>query len=123
MDPISGCLPAGSSYTPEMELEWVEARRHPDGETVLVPVEFVATRGADLGDYKARSCIAPITNGLGAGLDPERALAHAVLELLQRDGNGVAFRALDRGIVVDLDGVEDEETRRGYWTTSIPKAA
>ena len=109
MDPISGCLPAGSSYTPEMELEWVEARRHPDGETVLVPVEFIATRGADLGDYKAR-LITPITNGLGAGLDPERALAHAVLELMQRDGNGVAFRALDRGIVVDLDGVEDEET-------------
>ena len=110
MDPVAGCLPAGSSYTPGTELEWVEARRHPGGEVVLVPVEFVATRGADLGDYAAK-LFTPITNGLGAGLNLERALAHAVLELLQRDGNGVSFRALDRGVVVDLDGVEDGETK------------
>lgn len=111
MDPVSGCLPAGSPYTPDTELEWVEANRHPGGEGVLVPAEFVATRGADLGGYPAK-LFTPITNGLGAGLDPERALAHAVLEIMQRDGNGVAFRALDRGIVVDLNDVEDEETRR-----------
>ncbi len=111
MDPVAGCLPAGSSYTPETELEWVEARRHPDGEAVLVPVEFIATRGADLGDYEAK-LFTPITNGLGAGLDLERALAHAVLELLQRDGNGVAFRALDRGVIVEFDGVEDGETKK-----------
>jgi ribosomal protein S12 methylthiotransferase accessory factor YcaO len=53
----------------------------------------------------------PVTNGLGAGLDLERALSHAVMEILQRDGNGVSFRALDRGIVVDLDAVEDAGTR------------
>ena len=111
VDPVAGCLPAGSSYTPEMELEWVEARRHPGDETVLVPAEFVATRGADLGGYEPK-LFTPITNGLGAGLDPERALTHAVLELMQRDGNGLAFRALDRGIVVNLDGVEDEETKK-----------
>ena len=63
------------------------------------------------GDYEAK-LFTPITNGLGAGLDPERALVHAVLELLQRDGNGVSFRALDRGVVVDLEGVEDEETKK-----------
>ena len=111
MDPVTGCLPAGSPYTPGTELEWVEARRRPDGEAVLVPVEFVATRGADLGGYEAK-LFTPITNGLGAGLDPERALVHAVLELLQRDGNGVSFRALDRGVVVDFEGVEDEETKK-----------
>lgn len=111
MDPVSGCLPAGSPYTPETELEWIEARRHPDGGTVLVPAEFVATRGADLAGY-APKLFTPVTNGLGAGLEPERALAHAVLELMQRDGNGLAFRALDRGIVVDLDGVQDEETKK-----------
>ncbi|MGB3635504.1 MAG: YcaO-like family protein [Rubrobacteraceae bacterium] len=109
MDPVTGCLPAGSPYTPDTELEWVEARRHPGGEVVLVPVEFVATRGADLAGYEPK-LFTPITNGLGAGLDLERALTHGILELLQRDGNGLAFRALDRGVVLDLDGVEDEET-------------
>ncbi|MBC7374063.1 MAG: YcaO-like family protein, partial [Frankiales bacterium] len=42
-----------------------------------------------------------------AGLDADRALSHALLELLQRDGNGLVFRALDRGVVVDLDGLTD----------------
>ncbi len=110
MDPVAGCLPAGSPYSPETDLEWVEARRHPDGAPVLVPVEFVATRSADLGGQEGR-LFTPITNGLGAGESLERALAHAVLELMQRDGNGVAFRALDRGVVVDLAGVADAETR------------
>ena len=48
MDPVSGCLPAGTPYTSDMELEWVEAQRHPGGETVLVPSDFVATPGRGL---------------------------------------------------------------------------
>ena len=42
------------------------------------------------------SLITPITNGLGAGLDEDRALTHGLLELLQRHTNGLRFRALDR---------------------------
>ena len=38
---------------------------------------------------------------------PLAELSHALLELLQRDGNGLVFRALDRGDVVDLDGLQD----------------
>jgi thiazole/oxazole-forming peptide maturase SagD family component len=112
LDPVAGCLPAGSDYTPDTTLEWVEARRYPNNEEVLVPVEFAATRGADVpGLGMGDLLFTPVTNGLGAGLDLERALSHAVMEILQRDGNGVSFRALDRGIVVDLDAVEDAGTR------------
>ena len=39
-----------------------------------------------------------------------RATAHAVLELLQRDGNAVAFRAMDPGVVLDLDGLRDPDS-------------
>ncbi len=57
----------------------------------------------------------PITNGLGAGLTFSHALAHGVLELLQRDGNSVHYRALDRGLLVDLgedyQQVRDPRTR------------
>ena len=112
LDPVAGCLPAGSDYTPDTPMEWVEARRYPGGEEVLVPVEFAATRGADVPDLGMEDLLfTPVTNGLGAGLDLERALSHAVMEILQRDGNGVSFRALDRGVVVDLDAVEDAGTR------------
>ena len=45
-----------------------------------------------------------ITNGLGAGPDVPFALGHGLLELLQRDGNGLVFRALDQGVVLDLAG-------------------
>lgn len=113
LDPRAACLPAGSYYTTRMELDWVTARRHPGGEEVLVPVEFVATRFADLGESPApEEClITPITNGLGAGPNFAHALSHALLELVQRDGNSVSYRALDRGVAVGLDNVKDRQVR------------
>lgn len=114
LDPRAACLPAGSPYTPRTPLEWVAARRYPGGEEVLVPVEFAATRFADLGPGGPRpeECLTtPITNGLGAGPNFEHALSHALLELVQRDGNSVSYRALDRGVAVDPAGVEDSQAR------------
>ncbi len=113
LDPVSLCLSAGSRYSPkDTVLDWVEVRRHPTREPVLVPVEFVAPRFADLGpDFDRAAALAvPITNGLGAGLTHSHALAHGILELLQRDGNSVHYRALDRGLLVDL-GAEFEQVR------------
>lgn len=111
LDPRETCLTAGSAYTPRMPLEWISARRYPGGEEVLVPVEFAATRFADLGGSpRPEDClITPITNGLGAGPNFEHALSHALLELVQRDGNSVSYRALDRGVAVDLDGLRDPQ--------------
>jgi YcaO-like protein with predicted kinase domain len=100
-DPLTLCLPAGSAYTPDMVLPWIEAQRWPSGETVLVPREWVAAYPYQLGE--APVLITPITNGLGAGLDREHAIAHGVMELLQRDGNVVTYRALDQGVVIDID--------------------
>jgi YcaO-like protein with predicted kinase domain len=114
LDPVEACLEAGSDYRPDAPLDWVEARRHPTGETVLVPVEHAASRFADLRDEERarKPLIVPITNGLGAGPTFEMALSHAVLELLQRDGNSVSYRALDEGVAVDTSSVSDPETRR-----------
>ena len=52
-----------------------------------------------------------ITNGLGAGPDLDWAIGHGLLESLQRDGNGLVFRALDQGVVLDLDEGLSPETR------------
>ncbi len=101
VDPLTLCLPAGSPYTPDMTLPWIEARSWPSSRKVLVPREWVAAYATQLPD--APQLITPITNGLGAGLDIEHAIAHGVLEALQRDGNVLSYRALDQGVVVDLD--------------------
>src|SRR4029079_7792077 len=45
----------------------------------------------------------------GAGESLERALSHGIMELLQRDGNSVNYRALDRGIVIDVDEAADPD--------------
>ena len=111
LDPRAACLPAGSDWTPQQELTWVPLRRERDGAQMWVPVELAATSGADLRDEPRDGLLTPITNGLGAGDSRERALAHALLELIQRDGNSVAYRALDRGVVVELDDVRDEGAR------------
>ena len=107
-DPMTLGLPAGSPYAPGLPLTWSPAVRHATGERVWVPIEWAAISRRQLGDLPL--LITPITNGQGAGMSGEQALAHGLLELLQRDGNGLGFRAMDRGVVLDLDDVADPST-------------
>ncbi len=100
IDPRTLCLPAGSDYTPDVSLSWVAGQRWRDGARVLVPAEWVAAHAYQMSE-PAR-LITPITNGLGAGVDLAHAVSHGVMELLQRDGNVTSYRALDRGVVIDL---------------------
>lgn len=109
VDPLTLCLQAGSAYTDDMTLPWVEARRWPSGEPVWVPREWVAAYPYQLDEKPV--LITPITNGLGAGFDLPHAIAHGVMELLQRDGNVINFRALDQGVVVTPDGIKDPMVR------------
>ncbi len=100
-DPLTLCLPAGSPVGRDTRLEWVEARRFRDGATVLVPVDVAAVTPGELSSgYKPFTTL--ITNGQGAGPDLEWAVGHGLLELLQRDGNGLLFKALDQGVALDL---------------------
>ena len=70
---------------------------------MYVPLDFVAS---EPGDLDGPGLVLPVTNGLGAGLDAERAVAHGVGEILQRHTNGLRFRALDRrSPVVDPTGL------------------
>ena len=110
IDPLTLCLPAGLDYDSSRPLEWTEAIRWRTGQRVFLPTEFAANNRAQM---RGRDpMITPITNGLGAGLSIEQALVHGVLELLQRDGNCTTFRAMDRGVVIDLDDVQSDELRR-----------
>ena len=110
-DPLTLCLPAGSTVDGETNLEWVPAHRWPGGETVWMPIDIAA---CSVGDLTAGYVpfTTPITNGLGAGPTLDFAIGHGLCELLQRDGNGLGFRAMDRGIALDLgDGPADPRTR------------
>ncbi len=100
-DPLTLCLPAGSDYDPDQSRAWLPARRYPSDETVLVPLEWIAIASSQLGGRPA--LVTPITNGLGAGLDLQHALAHGLMELLQRDGNVLTYRAFDEGRVVTFE--------------------
>ncbi len=106
-DPLTLCLPAGSDYDPQATRRWLPARRYPSDDTVLVPIEWVAIAPYQLGGRAG--LITPITNGLGAGLDLDHAIAHGVMELLQRDGNVLTYRAFDQGAVVSLDAPLDPD--------------
>ena len=108
-DPLTLCLDVGSPYTPDLPLEWVPTCRYATNETVWVPTEFVACQNADV--ERRDWLITLITNGLGAGLTRDGAIGHGLLELLQRDGNSINFRALAGGTAVDLDQVCDPDTR------------
>ncbi|WP_430910125.1 YcaO-like family protein [Methylobacterium sp. sgz302541] len=100
-DPLTLGLPAGSPVDRDTVLEWTGCVRHGTGETVLMPLDVAATDYFELSEgYKPFTNL--ITNGLGAGPDVPFALGHGVLELLQRDGNGLLFRALDQGVMLDF---------------------
>ncbi|GAB4064323.1 hypothetical protein GCM10028777_10200 [Angustibacter speluncae] len=104
-DPRTLCLEAGSAYDDDRVLHWHPTRRWTTGEQVLVPSELVASSAQDLpgGPPPGGWLTTIITNGQGAAFDVPRATVHALLELVQRDGNAVSYRALDPGTVVDLD--------------------
>ena len=101
-DPLTLCLPAGSPVGRDTPLSWVEARRWLGGEPALVPVDVAALTRAGLSDgYQPFTTL--ITNGLGAGPTRAWAAAHGLFECLQRDGNGLFFRALDPGVRLTFD--------------------
>jgi len=117
VDPLTLCLPAGSEWTEETPLRWVEVTTWPQGQRAWLPRECIATspfsyatRSTEVvasGDGEPICLFRPITCGLGAGTSLAMALSHGVLELLQRDGNCTRFRAMDRGIDLELDRIED----------------
>lgn len=107
LDPLELVLPAGSPYSTDLELQWAKIERLRDGKLVYCPAEFVASGDNELTDYPNQLTTA-ISNGTGAGDTEERAILHALLELLQRDGNADTFRALDRGVVIDPTTVTEE---------------
>ena len=107
-DPLTLGLPAGSPVGRDTMLDWVESRRLRDGATVLVPIDIVALNQKELTDgYEPFTTL--ITNGMGAGPDLDWAIGHGLLELLQRDGNGLLFKALDRGVALDLPDAPTSE--------------
>jgi ribosomal protein S12 methylthiotransferase accessory factor len=107
-DPRTLTLPAGSPWTPDRELWWLPAERERDGAEVLVPVEYAASDPSDLPEGAPEPLITPITNGMGAAATRAGALGHGLREVLQRDGNSVSYRALDRGRAIALDDPGDE---------------
>ena len=112
VDPVTLCLEAGSLYTPDTVLEWVEGCRWTTGEPALIPAEFVACAGMDVPPLPGVArLVTPITNGHGAGTTLAMAQAHGLLELLQRDGNSVHYRALAGTTAIDPSTITDPTAR------------
>ncbi|MBB2986718.1 YcaO-like family protein [Terracoccus luteus] len=111
VDPRTLGLPAGVDFDDDRPLVWWPTRRLRDDATVWAPAEFVASSGGELPAPPPGGWLTtPVSNGLGAGSTRAQAVSHAVLEIFQRDGNGLTFRALDAGRVVELDEVTDPST-------------
>ena len=107
-DPATLCLTAGSGWGPGSVITWVPVVRVRTGEEVWAPLDLVASDPADR-DGVDEPLVTPVTNGLGAGLDDDRPLAHGILEILQRHTNGLRFRALDaRSPEIDPAGIGGE---------------
>jgi ribosomal protein S12 methylthiotransferase accessory factor YcaO len=71
------------TFTADVPLAWTRAHRHSDDEPVWVPAHLVhhgsAPDGVPPSPFEVTT-----SNGLGAHPDPYRALAHALLEVIER---------------------------------------
>ena len=112
VDPRRLGMPAGGTFDDDTPLVWLPMVRLSNHEQVFVPAEFVASAGSELPIEAPPGgwLTTPVSNGLGAGSSLAQAISHAVLEIVQRDGNGLEFRAMDAGRILDLSGVTDPET-------------
>jgi len=107
-DPATLCLPAGSPWEPGTVLDWVPVDRVRTGEEVWAPLDLVVSDASERAGTAGPGLVPPVTNGLGAGLDDERAVRHGLLEVLQRHTNGLRFRALDaRSPEIDPAGLDE----------------
>ncbi|WP_432572829.1 YcaO-like family protein [Kineococcus sp. SYSU DK005] len=136
LDPPALCLDAGAPYSPGAVLNWLPLQRFGTGERVWAPADVVLRDADELPPGMVDDLPRLVTrhgNGLGAGDSLHRAVAHGIGELLQRDGNGTRFRAMDTGVVLDL-GPDDEQVRdpatrralaalRAQGVTVVPKLA
>ena len=114
VNPIKLCLDAGADYSPDKQIIWTQGFSYPNEEKIWLPLESAAIASGDIADEIAPEnyLLTPITNGLGAGANTAQGLAHGILEQVQRDGDSATFRAMDEGVKIELDRVENEETRR-----------
>ena len=112
VDPRLLGLPAGLPFDDDRPLQWLPATRVRDGAVERAAAELVASEPTDLpgGPAPGGWLTTPVTNGLGAGTSWEQAARHGLLEVLQRDGNGLTFRAMDAGHRIELAGVSDPAT-------------
>ncbi len=117
--PAALSLVAGTALGERDRLLWVEARTWPLGERRLLPLEAVVTSPSEFAAAAPAGwtpLFPPITNGLGAGAGGreglERAVAHGLRELLQRDLNWSQFKALDTGRAVAADAVAPDLVAR-----------
>ncbi len=108
VDPLTLTLDPGTVVDDDTPLAWTSAERMTDGAPRWVPVELVACNPGEL-PPGVTPMITPITNGLGAGDTRARAQVHALLELIQRDGNSLRYRALDTGAAIDIDACDDPD--------------
>jgi ribosomal protein S12 methylthiotransferase accessory factor len=78
---VESLLPRGFVIDPDLPIRWIEAHELSCGAPVLVPYDAVAL-GPPPDDLPA---ISQSTNGLAAGTSMDRALLHALCELIERD--------------------------------------
>lgn len=78
---VTSLLPRGFAVDPALPIHWVEGEDLTTGQPVLVPYDAVV-----LGVAPAEfTPISQSTNGIAAGTTRDRALLHALCELIERD--------------------------------------
>jgi ribosomal protein S12 methylthiotransferase accessory factor len=78
---VSNLLPRGTVVEPGRPIRWVEGEELATGAVVLVPYDAVVL-GVAPADFAG---ISQSTNGLAASTSMDRALLHAICELIERD--------------------------------------
>ena len=112
-DPARLPLAAGSRYTPDLAMLWIEGEDLMGGGRVWVPLELVSANYTlplppGSGAFQAN------TNGLASGNHPLEAIGHGLCEVVERDA-GTLWKlqsdALRAGRAIDPETISDADCR------------
>lgn len=78
---VANLLPRSFSVDPALPIRWVQGTDLATGQPILVPYDAVVLGVAPA----AFTAISQSTNGIAAGVSKDRALLHALCELIERD--------------------------------------
>lgn len=104
-------------FTPELPIQWIEARRASSGNTIWVPAQLVDM--VHIYDPEEAIIGYPVSGGLSCHRSYIDALYHGITEVIERDAINTSWYTDANPFVVDFEGLHDVVLREFLESVAV----